>query len=90
MKKVNIKPLGKNILIQPQKPETKTETGLFLPETAESRPQQGVVMAVGESEKIQVKPGQTVIYARYGGTEVKAAGEEYLIVKHDDILAVIE
>ncbi len=90
MKKVNIQPLGKNVLIQPQKPEKKTETGILLPDTAEDRPQQGMVLAIGDSEKITVKAGQTVIYARYGGTEIKVAGEEYLLVKVEDILAVIE
>lgn len=91
MKDIRIKPLGKNLLVQPQKPEKKTGTGIFLPETAsEERPQQGKVLAIGESDKIQVKPGQTIIYTRYGGTEVKLDGEEYLIVKNDDVLAVIE
>jgi chaperonin GroES len=86
-----IKPLGKNILVLPQKAEKKTGTGIYLPDTAsEERPQQGKVIAVGESDKILVKAGQIVIYTRYGGTEVKADGEEYLIVKNDDILAVLE
>lgn len=91
MKETSIKPLGKNILVLPQKPEKKTDAGIFLPDTAsEERPQQGKVIAVGESDKIQVKSGQTVIYTRYGGTEVKIDGVEYLIVKNDDVLAVIE
>lgn len=86
-----IRPLGKNILVQPQKAEKKTGTGIFLPDTvSEERPQQGKVIAIGESEKIQVKPNQTVIYARYGGTEVKVGGEDFLIVKNEDVLAVIE
>jgi chaperonin GroES len=85
-----IQPLGKNILIAPQKAEKKTTTGIFLPDTAsEERPQQGKVIAVGESDKILVKAGQTVIYTRYGGTEIKRDGEEYLIVKNEDVLAVI-
>jgi chaperonin GroES len=90
MNTVNVKPLGKNILILPQKAEKKTGTGIFLPDTAtEERPQQGKVIAVGESDKILVKVGQTVIYTRYGGTEVKIDDKEYLIVKNDDVLAVI-
>lgn len=91
MHTVNVRPLGKNILVVPQKPEKKTDTGIFLPDTAtEERPQQGLVVATGESEKILVKKGQTVIYTRYGGTEVKIDGKEYLIVKNEDVLAVIE
>lgn len=90
MNTVNVKPLGKNILVLPQKAEKKTDTGIFLPDTAaEERPQQGKVIAVGESDKITVKTGQTVIYTRYGGTEVKIDGKEYLIVKNEDVLAVI-
>ncbi len=90
METPHIKPLGKNILVLPQKAEKKTDTGIFLPDTAtEERPQQGKVIAIGESDKILVKAGQTVIYTRYGGTEVKIDGEDYLIVKNEDVLAVI-
>lgn len=90
MNTVNIKPLGKNILVLPQKMEKKTDTGIFLPDTAtEERPQQGKVVAVGESDKILVKTGQTVIYTRYGGTEVKIDGKDYLIVKNEDVLAIV-
>jgi chaperonin GroES len=85
-----IQPLGKNILIMPQKAVKKTQTGIFLPDTAsEERPQQGKVIAIGDSDKITVKAGQTVIYTRYGGTEVKVDDKEYLIVKNEDVLAVL-
>lgn len=91
MKKPNVKPLGENVLIQPEKPEKKTAAGIVLPESASAeRPQQGAVIAIGESEKIQVKAGQSVIYTRYGGTEIKIEGTDYLIVSNKDILAVIE
>ena len=71
MKKPNIKPLGENVLILPEKLEQKTSAGIFLPDTArEERPQQGRVMAIGESEKIKVAVNQKVIFNRYGGTEV--------------------
>ncbi len=91
MSKPTIQPLGENILVSPEKPEKKTEAGIFLPESASGeRPQQGKVVAVGESEKIKVKKGQTVIYTRYGGAEIKVDGEEYLIVGVKDVLAVIE
>lgn len=90
MKKTNVKPLGENVLVQPEKPERKTATGIVLPESASAeRPQGGKVIAVGESDKVKVKPGQSVIYTRYGGTEIKIEGEEYLIVANKDILAVV-
>ena len=90
MKKPNIKPLGENVLILPEKLEQKTSAGIFLPDTArEERPQQGRVMVVGESEKIKVSVNQKVIFNRYGGTEVKIGTEEYLLVASKDILAVV-
>lgn len=91
MRKTNVRPLGENILVAPEKAEKKTAAGIYLPENAsEERPQQGKVVAVGESEKVKVKKGQVVIYNRYGGTEVKIDGEEYLIVSVKDVLAVVE
>ncbi len=91
MPKTNVKPLGENILIRPEKAEKKTDAGIYLPDNAsEERPQQGKVVATGDSEKIKVKKGQTVIYTRYGGTEVKIDGEEHLIVSVKDVLAVVE
>lgn len=90
MKKPNIKPLGENVLILPEKLEQKTSAGIFLPDTArEERPQQGRVMAIGESEKIKVSVNQKVIFNRYGGTEVKIGSDEYLLVASKDILAVV-
>lgn len=91
MKKPNIRPLGENVLVLPDKAEQKTSGGIFLPDTArEERPQQGVVRAIGESEKIKVVVNQKVIYNRYGGTEVKIGSDEYLLVANKDILAVID
>ncbi len=89
MKKVTVRPLGENVLISAIQPETKTASGIYLPETAGEKPQQGKVIAIGESEKIKVKVGEKVIYTRYGGTEVDVDGAEYLIVSQKDILAVI-
>ncbi|MFZ2154131.1 MAG: co-chaperone GroES [Candidatus Moraniibacteriota bacterium] len=91
---MNIQPLKSNILIIPEKnvEKNKTETGIYLPESAATdgeRPQIGKVVAVGDSNKIVVKKGQKVIFSRYSGTEVSVNGEEYLIVKNDDVLAVI-
>lgn len=91
MSKTNVRPLGENILIRPEKAEKKTDAGIYLPDNAsEERPSQGKVIAVGDSEKIKVKKGQTVIYARYGGTEVKIDGEEHILVVVKDVLAVVE
>jgi chaperonin GroES len=91
MAKVNVRPLGENVLIAPLKPETKTTSGLYLPDTATGeKPQQGKVVAIGDSDKIKVKAGEMVIYTRYGGTEVKIDGVEYLIVTQKDLLAVIK
>ncbi len=92
MKKVNVSPLGENVLVSFEKPEKKTESGIYLPENAseDRSSKQGKVVAVGESDKIKVKPGQRIIYTRYGGTDVKISGVEYAIVKNDDILAVVQ
>lgn len=90
MKGTTVKPLGENVLVKPEKMDKKTKSGIFLPENAsEERPQEGKVIAIGDSEKIKVKKNQKVIYNRYSGTEVKIDGEDYLIVKNSEILAVI-
>jgi chaperonin GroES len=91
MKKTNVTPLGENVLILPEQPDERTSAGIYLPDTArEERPQQGKVIAVGESDKIKVKAGQKVIFNRYGGTEIKMGAVEYLLVTNKDVLAVIE
>lgn len=91
---MNIQPLRDNIVITPEKKseKSKTETGIYLPESAvneNEKPQIGKVVAVGDSKKINVKKGQKVIYSRYSGTEVLMDGATYLIVKNDDVLAVL-
>ncbi len=89
--KTKVKPLGDNVLIKPEKNDKKTKTGIYLPETAsEEQPQEGKVVAIGESKEIKVKKGQEVIFKKYAGTEVKIDDEDYLIVKNEDILAVVE
>ena len=91
MQKENIKPLGENVLVKLVKADQKTKSGIFLPETASAdRPQEGKVIAIGESAKIKVKKGQMIIFAKYSGTEIKMKSEEYLIIKAEDILAVVE
>jgi len=96
---MKIKPLSDHILIEPMKTEEKTKTGILLPETAEKeRPEQGRVIAVGPGRKtssgkiipLDVKPGQKVLFTKYGPTEIKVDDKEYLIAKEEDILAIIE
>ncbi|MHB8780388.1 MAG: co-chaperone GroES [Candidatus Geothermincolia bacterium] len=93
---MNLKPLGDRVVVKPGEGEEKTASGLVIPDTAKEKPQEGKVMAVGpgrfEDGKVVpmgVKEGDTVIYSKYGGTEVKVEGEEYLILSERDILAVV-
>ncbi len=98
IKSKSIKPLFDNVLIKPLEEETKTPSGIVLPDTAKEKPQIGKVMAVGpggitdDGKKIAivVKVGQKVMYKKWGGNEVKVEGEEWLLVEQKDILAVIE
>ena len=89
---VNIKPLSVRVLVEPTDAETKTASGLYIPDTAKEKPQQGKVVAVGSGKKdhdMTVKVGDTVLYGKYSGTELKLDGTDYLIMREDDILAVI-
>ena len=95
---VNIKPLEDKILVQANEAETTTASGLVIPDTAKEKPQEGTVVAVGpgrwdeDGEKripLDVAEGDTVIYSKYGGTEIKYGGEEYLILSARDVLAVV-
>jgi chaperonin GroES len=96
--KVAIKPLEDRILVQANEAETTTASGLVIPDTAKEKPQEGTVLAVGPGrfdEKgsripLDVNVGDTVIFSKYGGTEVKWAGEEYLVLSARDVLAVVE
>jgi chaperonin GroES len=91
MKKISIKPLGENVLIEPQMASKKTESGIYLPETAsQERPQEGKVIAIGDNKEIKVKKGQTVIFNRFGGTEIKVSEIDYIVIKNEDILAIVE
>ena len=93
-----IKPLGDRVLIKPLKAEGKTKGGIILPDTAKEKPQEGKVIAVGKGktlesgkvEPLEVKVGNKVLYGKYSGTEIKIDGEEHLIVKEEDILAIVE
>jgi len=91
MEKNNVKPLGENVLIEPVEIKNKTAQGIYLPESNEKEtPQEGKVLALGDAKEIKVKKGQTVIFRNYSGTSIKANGKKYIIVKNEDILAVIE
>ena len=87
-----IKPLADRVLIEPKEAETKTAGGIYIPDTAKEKPQQGTVIAAGPGKKdepMEVKAGDQVIYGKYAGTEVTVGDKKYLIVKQSDILAIL-
>ena len=96
--KVVLKPLEDRIVVQPQEAEQVTASGLVIPDTAKEKPQEGKVLAVGPGRfddkgarvPVDVKVGDVVLYSKYGGTEVKYSGEEYLVLSARDVLAIIE
>jgi chaperonin GroES len=91
-----VKPLEDRVVVKPSTEEERTKGGIVLPDTAKERPQEGEVIAVGpgkllesgERAPMDVKPGDKVIFAKYGGTEIKIDGEEYMILRQSDILAI--
>ncbi len=90
---MNLRPLADRVLLKQEKAESKTASGIILPEAAQEKTQTAKVEAVGpgtDKEKITVKVGDRVMYDKYSGTQVKIDGEEFLIVKNSDIIAVIE
>ena len=95
--KVTLKPLEDRIVVQPLEAETTTASGLVIPDTAKEKPQEGVVLAIGPGRfedgkrvELDVKVGDVVLYSKYGGTEVKYNGEEYLVLSARDVLAIVE
>jgi chaperonin GroES len=95
--KVAIKPLEDRIVVQPSDAEQTTASGIVIPDTAKEKPQEGKVLAVGPGRfedgkrvPLDVSVGDVVLYSKYGGTEVKYAGEEYLVLSARDVLAIIE
>ena len=87
-----IKPLADRVLVEPKEAERKTASGLYIPDTAKEKPQEGKVIAVGPGKKdepMEVKVGDEVMYGKYAGTEVTVEGKKYLIVKQSDILAIL-
>ena len=96
--KVNIKPLEDRIVVQALEAETTTASGIVIPDTAKEKPQEGTVLAVGPGRiddkgnriPIDVSEGDVVLYSKYGGTEVRYAGQEYLVLSARDVLAIVE
>ena len=92
MSKVNIKPLADRVLIQPEAAEEKTASGIIIPDTAKEKPMRGTVIAAGKGktdEPMTVKPGDTVLYGKYSGTELTVNDVEYLIMRESDIFAIV-
>ena len=94
---MNLKPLGDRIVVKPSEQEEQTASGIFLPETAKEKPQQGSIVAVGPGVRndagdrvaMDVAEGDTVLYAKYAGTTIKVEGDELLILKESDVLAIV-
>src|SRR5215207_8836379 len=96
--KLKLKPLGGRVLVEPTEQEETTAGGIILPETAKEKPQEGQILAAGPGDRdedgeripMEVQVGDKVLYAKYAGTEVKVDGKKLLILKENDILAVVE
>tara|TARA_B100000575_G_scaffold223632_1_gene184114 strand:+ start:509 stop:784 length:276 start_codon:yes stop_codon:yes gene_type:complete len=90
--KMKIKPLADRVLVEPAQAESTTASGIIIPDTAQEKPQKGTITAVGSGKKdeaMTVKVGDTILYGKYSGTELKFEGKEYLIMRESDILAII-
>ncbi len=95
---LSLKPLGSRVVVEPIEQEEVTAGGIVLPETAKEKPQKGTILAVGPGDRdeggkripMDVKEGDTVLYAKYAGTEIKVDGKKLLILKESDILAIVE
>jgi chaperonin GroES len=94
---MDLKPLGDRVVVKAAEAEEQTKSGLIIPDNAKEKPQKGSVIAVGKGRykddgtriPVDVKVGDTVIYSKYGGTEIKVDGEDYLILRADDIYAIV-
>ncbi len=92
MSKVNITPLADRVLVEAAPAEEKTASGIIIPDTAKEKPQKGTVVAAGAGKKdepMTVKEGDTVLYGKYSGTEITIDGNDYLIMRESDILAIV-
>ena len=89
---LKFKPLADRVLVEPAVAETKTASGIIIPDNAKEKPQKGTIVAVGNGKKdepLTVKVGDTVLYGKYGGTELKLEGKDYLMMRESDILAIV-
>ncbi|HRT34436.1 MAG TPA: co-chaperone GroES [Bacteroidales bacterium] len=89
---MNIRPLADRVLIEPKEAETKTASGLYIPDTAKEKPQAGTVIAVGSGKKdepMELKVGDNVLYGKYAGTEITIDGKDYLMMRQSDVLAIL-
>lgn len=89
---LNIKPLADRVVIEPSPAETKTASGIIIPDTVKEKPQEGTVVAVGPGkpdEPVTLKVGNKVLYGKYAGTELKLDGKDYLIMREADVLAIV-
>ncbi|MRJ08220.1 co-chaperone GroES [Ornithobacterium rhinotracheale] len=92
MSNLNIRPLADRVVIEPAPAETKTASGIIIPDSAKEKPQEGIVVAVGTGKKdepLTVQVGDKVLYGKYAGTELKLEGKDYLIMREADILAIV-
>ena len=95
---MNVKPLGDRVLVQPVEDQEVKKGGIIIPDTAKEKPQEGKIIAIGTGKRdehgklipFEVKKGDRVLISKYGGTEIKMDGKDYLIMREDDILGVIE
>jgi chaperonin GroES len=95
---MNLKPLADRVVVRPLEAEDKTASGLYIPDTAKEKPQQGEVIAVGPGKisddgkklPMEVKVGDKILYGKYSGTEVRVSGEDYLIMRESDIFAIVQ
>lgn len=89
---MNIKPLADRVLVEAKEAETKTASGLYIPDTAKEKPQQGTIVATGNGKKdepMELKTGDIVLYGKYSGTEINVDGKDYLMMRQSDVLAII-
>lgn len=92
-KDIGIKPLGERVVIQPLEEESRTDSGLYIPDTAKEKPQTGVVVAIGEGSEetpITVKVGEKVLFPKYTGTDIKMGNTDYIIMDFEKVLAVLK
>jgi len=89
MADLSIRPLGERVVVEQKQAEQKTASGIIIPDSAQEKPSQGTIVAIGSSKEIEVKVGDEVIYGKYAGTEITIDGRKLLVMKQEEILAVL-